>query len=156
MTVRLFTFVVMFSRTLTTAEHLLERGAAHAESLGLDREAALDWRLIEDMNPLRFQVRVVCNFARQWPARVAGLPVPEAIDDSLDLAGFKAALADGRAYLAELTEEQFEGRDDAPLTFQIVEGMEPTLPSGRWMTSFATTEADVERFAAGVEAIVDP
>lgn len=26
----------------------------------------------------------------------------------------------------------------------------------RWMTSFATTEADVERFAAGVEAIVDP
>lgn len=32
------------------------------------------------------------------------------------------------------------------------------LPAGqvRWMTSFATTETDIDRFAAGVEAIVSP
>lgn len=139
MTVRLFTFVEMFSRTLVTADHLLDRGATHAEDLGQDREAALDWRLIETMHPLRFQIMVVCNFARQWPARAAGLPVPESIDDTLDLAGFKAALAEGRAFLAGLSEDQFEGRDEVPITFRIGEGMEPTLPAERWITSFATT-----------------
>lgn len=139
MTVRLFTFVDMFTRVLGTAEHLLAKGVEHAEGLGVSGQDMLDWRLIEDMQPLRFQLMVVCNFAQQWPARVAGLPVPEAIDDQLDVAGFKAALAASQAFLAELRAEQFEGRDAVPLTFMIGTGMEPTLPCGQWLTVFATT-----------------
>ena len=139
MSVCAFTFVDMFSRPLATADHLLLRGAQHAEAQGLDGEAALDWRLIDDMHPLRFQVMVVCNFAQQWPARVAGLPVPDAVSDQLDLAGLRAAIADARAFLARLTPEQFEGRDAAPLTFPIGPGMEPTLEAGRWLSVFAAT-----------------
>lgn len=139
MTISLFTFVDLFSRHLATTEHLLAKGAAHAEAQGLSAEDALDWRLIDDMNPLRFQLMVVCNFAQQWPARVAGLPVPEAVSEQLDLAGFKAAIAASRAFLAGLTAEQFAGRDTVPLSFQIAPGMEPTLESGRWLSVFATT-----------------
>ncbi|HEX7758782.1 MAG TPA: DUF1993 domain-containing protein [Caulobacteraceae bacterium] len=139
MTVRLFTFIDMFSRVVGTAEHLLAKGAEHAEGLGVSGEEMLDWRLIEDMQPLRFQLMVVCNFTRQWPARVAGLAVPEAVDDQLDVAGFKTALAASRAFLAGLTAEQFEGRDEVPLTFMIGTGMEPTLPCGQWLTVFVTT-----------------
>jgi len=91
------------------------------------------------MQPLRFQLMVVCNFAQAWPARVAGLPVPAEISDSLDVAGFQAAIAEAKAWLAVLTAEQFAGRDDVPLTFMIGTGMEPTLPSGQWLTVFATT-----------------
>lgn len=138
MTVDLFTFVDLFARTVTTADHLLAKGAAHAEALG-GGEDVLDWRLIGDMHPLRFQLMVVCNFAQQWPARVAGLPVPEAVGDSLDVAGLKAALAQARAFLAGLKAEQFAGRDTVPLTFAIGPGMEPTLESGRWLTVFAAT-----------------
>ena len=139
MPVSLFTFVDLNSRAVGTAEHLLEKGVAFAKAQGGNGEDCLDWRLIEDMAPLRFQLMVVANFTRLWPARVAGLPLPAEVDDQLDVAGFKAALADAKAYLAGLTAAQFEGRDDVPLTVTIGNGMSPTLPSGQWLTVFATT-----------------
>jgi hypothetical protein len=139
MAVSLFTFVDLFSRQLGTLDHLLTKGAEFARSHGQPEESFLDWRLIDDMNPLRFQAMVVCNFSRQWPARAAGLPVPADISAELDLAGFRAAIAEAKAYLASLTPEQFAGRDDVPLTVPIGPGMEPTLPSGQWLTVFGAT-----------------
>jgi hypothetical protein len=139
MAVSLFTFVDLYIRALGTADRLLSRGVERAASLGVDERAMLDWRLIEDMQPLRFQFMVVCNFAQQWPARVAGLPVPGTIDDQRNVAGFRAAIAEAAAFLASLRPDQFEGRDDVPLTFAIGPGMEPTLPAGRWLSVFATT-----------------
>jgi hypothetical protein len=139
MPVNLFTFVGLYSRVLDTASHLLTKGADHAKAAGGSEEDILDWRLIDDMAPLRFQLMVVCNFTRQWPARVAGLPVPDAIADDLSLADFRTAIADAKAYLAALTPEQFAGRDDIPLTYTLGTGMEPTLPSAQWLTVFATT-----------------
>jgi hypothetical protein len=65
--------------------------------------------------------------------------VPEAIDEQRDIAGFKAALAASRTYLAGLTAEQFEGRDEVPLAYALGNGMEPTLPSGQWLSVFAAT-----------------
>ncbi len=99
----------------------------------------LDWRLIDDMQPLRFQAMVVCNFAQQWPARVAGLPEPADVSADLDLAGFRLAIAEAKAYLAGLKPEQLAGRDQVPLALVIGTGMEPTLPSGQWLSVFATT-----------------
>ena len=132
MTVSLFSFVRMFDQQLVTAGHLLDKGEAAAG------EEFLDWRLVEDMHPLRFQVRILVNFARNWPARVIGQEPPAEIGDDLDLAGFRAALADARALLAALTPEQFTGRDDVPLTVTLGTGLAPTLPSGQWLTGFAT------------------
>ena len=140
MAVSLYTFVDLYSRALDTAAHILDKGAAHASAIGVDEAEMLDWRLIDDMQPLRFQLMVVCNFSRQWPARVAGLPVPADIGSDLDLAGFRAAITQAKTYLAGFTPEQFEGRDDAPLTVSIGSGqMEPTLAAGRWLTVFSTT-----------------
>ncbi|MDP3869085.1 DUF1993 domain-containing protein [Phenylobacterium sp.] len=139
MAVSLFTYVQQYAHALETASHILVKGAEHAAANGVGEAEMLDWRLVEDMSPLRFQVMVVCNFARQWPARAAGLPVPADITDDLDLAGFQAAIAQAKAYLADLKPEQFAGRDDVPLTIAIGPGMEPTLPAGRWLAIFATT-----------------
>jgi hypothetical protein len=139
MTVNLYTFIDLYSRQLTTAAHLLAKGAEHAKATGVSESEMLDWRLIEDMQPLRFQITVLCNFTRAWPARVAGLEVPPDVAADLDLAGFMAAISEAKAYLASLTPEQFAGRDDVPLTVTIGTGMEPTLPSGQWLTVFATT-----------------
>lgn len=138
MTVCLFTFVELYSKGLGTLENLLTKGAAFAASQGVSEGDMLDWRLIDDMHPLRFQANVVLNFARQWPARAAGLPVPADVPENLDLAGYKAAIADAKAYLAGLKAEQFEGRDQVPITFNLGQ-FEPTLPAGQWLSSFATT-----------------
>ena len=139
MTVDLYTFIGLYRRALDTAAHLLAKGAAHAQVAGEPEEVFLDWRLIEDMQPFRFQIMVVCNFTRQWPARVAGLPLPESIADDLNLAGFQSAIADAKAYLAGLTAAQFESRDEVPLTVTIGGDMTPTLPAAQWLTVFSTT-----------------
>lgn len=139
MTVSLFTFIDLFDRQAATAASLLAKGVAHCRAAGISEQEMLGWRLIDDMAPLGFQLMVICNFTRLWPARVAGLPLPAEVGADLDVAGFRTALADARAYLAALTPEQFAGRDEVPLTVTIGTGMSPTLPSAQWLTVFATT-----------------
>ena len=139
MTIGLYSFVGMYTRVLDTAAHLLTKGVEHAAASGVPEADMLDWRLIDDMAPLRFQLMVVCNFPPQWLSRAAGLPVPEDVSADLDVAGFKAAIAKSKAYLAALTPEQFAGRDDVPLTVTLGNGLSPTLPAGQWVSVFATT-----------------
>ena len=103
MPVSLFTFIDLYRRILATTAHILTKGVEHAARTGVSERDMLDWRLADDMQPLRFQIMVVCNFARQWPARVAGLPVPDDVDDQLDVAGFHAAIDASRSFLATLT-----------------------------------------------------
>ena len=138
MSVDLYTFVDLYTRIVDTAAHILAKGADHAREKGVGETEMLDWRLIDDMYPLRFQLMVVCNFPRLWPARVAGLPLPAEIGADLDLAGFQAALAEARRYLAALPPDVFAGREEIPLTVDIGQ-IEPTLPAARWLTGFATT-----------------
>lgn len=138
MAVNLFTFVDLYAKGLATLEHVLDKGAELAKSKGATPDQMLEWRLIEDMNPLRFQAFVVINFSKRWTARAAGVEVPAEIAPDLDYAGIKAAIGEARAYLAGFTAEQFAGRDDVPHT-ENLGGMSPTLPLGQWLTGFATT-----------------
>jgi hypothetical protein len=138
-TTSLYTFVDLFARSVVAAKHLLAKGAAHAAGLGVTEQEMLSWRLAEDMHPLGFQLMVVANFTRTWSARVAGLEPPAGITLDLDVAGFSAGLDAALAYLRALTPEQFEGRDDIPLTFEIMPGMAPTFPAAQWLSVFAAT-----------------
>lgn len=135
----LYTFVDLFARAVITTRHLLEKGAAHAAAQGVTEQEMLGWRLADDMHPLGFQLMVVANFTRTWSARVAGLEPPAGIAADLDVAGFAAGLDAALAYLRALTPEQFAGRDQVPLTFEILPGMAPTLPAAQWLTVFAAT-----------------
>ncbi len=138
MNVNLYAFVGMYSRGLDTIAHLLARGSEHAAAIGVSEEEMLDWRLAEDMFPLRRQAQIVRGFAQRWPARAAGLPLPEALGEAPTLPELRSAIAEAKDYLASLTPDQFEGRDAAPLTLDIGP-MEPTMPIGQWITGFATT-----------------
>lgn len=139
MTITLFSFVDLFGRQLDTVAHLLTKASAFAAEHGIAERAMLDWRLAEDMQPLSFQVMVVITFAQSWPARAAGLPIPDPVGGGRDVAGYQAAIATTRAWLATLTPEQFAGRDQEPVTFRITDTMAPTLPAARWISGFATT-----------------
>jgi len=139
MPITMFSFVDLYGRTLGSLARLLDKGAAFASEQGLDPESILDWRLIVDMHPLRFQAEVVISFARQWTARAAGLPVPERLADTVSLDDLRAAIATAQADLAGLTPEQFAGRDDEPMTIRITDTMEPTMPTSQWLSVFATT-----------------
>ena len=139
MAVSVYTFVDNFRRCLDNAAGLLRKGAAFAAERGVSEAEMLDWRLIEDMKPLGFQIMVVINFAQQWPARAAGVAVPEAVAEDLSVAGFLAEIAKAKAFLATLTPEQLTEREDAPVSYEIMPGMAPTLPASQWLAVFATT-----------------
>lgn len=139
MTISMFSFVGLYDRVLGSLAHLLDKGADFATAQGSDPGSILDWRLVDDMHPLRFQAAVVINFSRQWTARAAGLPVTEGLAEGLTLDDLRAAITAAKADLAAMTPEQFARRDDTPLTIQITDMMEPTLPTGQWLSVFATT-----------------
>lgn len=139
MAVNLYSFVGMYTRVLDVADHILDKGVEHAASTGVSEADMLQWRLIDDMNPLGFQLMIVCNFTRAWLARAAGLPEPTNIESDLDLAGFRAAIADAKAFLGGMTAAQLAGRDDAEVTVTLGNDMKPTLPVEQWLTGFATT-----------------
>jgi hypothetical protein len=139
MPVTLHTYVDLYDRTLTALAHLLDKGEAFAAAHDIATDDMLDWRLIDDMHPLRFQAGVVINFTRSWTARVVGQEAPANIDPASDLAGLRAGITDARAHLAALTPADFEGRDDVPLTVKITDTIEPTFPAGHWLTVFAST-----------------
>ena len=137
MPIALFSFIDLFDRALASAQQILGKGVEHAKATGVSEAEMLEWRLIDDMNPLPFQLQVMVNFARQWPARVAGLAVPPEIANPSDSAGWQAALAEARTHLAALKPEQFAGRDDVPLTHTLGTEMTLTLPAGQWLAVFA-------------------
>jgi hypothetical protein len=136
--VELFSFVGLYSQGLETLANILTKGAEHAITTGVPEGDLLSWRLAEDMFPLRRQAQIVCDFAKQWPARAAGLAVPPSLNGESTLSDLEAAIVDAKAYLRELRPEQFEGRDDLPFTLDLGE-LKPTLPTGQWVSGFATT-----------------
>lgn len=135
----LFTYVDTYIRILAAADHLLTKGLEAAGLRGVGEQEMLDWRLIDDMHSLRFQIMVICNFSQQWPARAIGIPLPDPIGDQLDVAGLRLAIAASRAFLASLQEVQFAGRDDAVIRYAVSPELEADLPVARWMSVFATT-----------------
>ncbi|MEW5686442.1 MAG: DUF1993 domain-containing protein [Pseudomonadota bacterium] len=134
----LITFIDLYSKGLATLDNLLTKGAAFAKAQGVSEADMFEWRLIDDMHPLRFQANVALNFARQWPARVLGVEIPPDAAGDLDVAGYKAAIAEAKAYLAAIKAEQLDARADAPVSFNLGQ-FEPTFPASQWLTGFATT-----------------
>ena len=138
MTVNFHSFVDMYSRVLEVAAHILAKGDEFAKARGVTDAQLLDWRLVDDMNPLSFQLTLVCDFSRQWLARAAGIDVPAGVSGCNTVADFQREIAAASAYVQAITPAQFAGRDDAPLTVTIGNGMSPTLPASQWITGFAT------------------
>lgn len=135
----LFAFVDLYRRQLAIARHLLHKGAEHAASLGVSEADLFGWRLADDMHPLSFQLSTVITFTQQWPARAAGLPVPDRVAPEPSVAAFDAAIAAADRFLATLDPAGFAANEDQPLRVQLNETIAPTLPTGRWLSDFATT-----------------
>jgi hypothetical protein len=134
----LYSFVGLYSQGLDTLANLLKKGVEHANAIGASETEMLGWRLAEDMFPLRRQAQIVCSFAQQWPARAAGVSIPPALEGESRVSDLLDAIAAAKAYLKELNPEQFEGRDEVPLTLDIGE-LKPSLPTAQWVGGFATT-----------------
>jgi hypothetical protein len=136
--VDLASVVLGWDRILGSAEHLLLKVEELASGGAVRTGEILSWRLAPDMFPLRDQLRFVANLVQQWAARASGEKVPEELSGEFDIAELRSGLAGARQYLSGLSPARFSGRDSIELTVSLG-SIEPTMPIGRWVIGFATT-----------------
>jgi len=113
--------VPMLTRGLQVLLHILDKGISYATEHKLPVDDLVNWRLVEDMKPLSFQIQVATNTTKFMLARVlkrSDLPVWA--DDESTVAQLKARVQQTIDLLAAVKKEEFEGR----------EGQECILPSG--------------------------
>jgi hypothetical protein len=129
--------VRVFERGLVGLAAVLRKGVAHSGALAVSEDEIIGARLYPDMFPLRRQVQIVCDFARQAPSRVLGLEVPAALDRMMDHAELQAQIAAAREFLASLAPSAFEGRDEQAVTFPVGDAS-MTQSAARYLLGFAT------------------
>ncbi|MEO0373649.1 MAG: DUF1993 domain-containing protein [Cyanobacteria bacterium P01_A01_bin.17] len=99
-------------RALNNLIGILEKGAAHAESKGIDASVLVNTRLFPDMFPLAKQVQIASDVARRGAARLAGAEAPAMEDNE---ATFPELIARSRKtieYLETFTPEQIDGSEE--------------------------------------------
>jgi hypothetical protein len=139
MRVNLYTASVgVFGRGLNGLSATLRRGTDYAAANGIGEKDLLGASLHPTMYPLYRQAQTVCDLAGQGAARIAGLPVPEALTGEPDTSELQAQIAATRAFLASLTPAQIEGRDDTTVTFPIGADPPVTYPAAQYLLGFVT------------------
>ena len=100
-------FIPIYIHALKNTAHILAKGAAYTNANGIPETEVLNWRLAPDMNPLIFQVRNVCNIAKNLIVIVAGNPLPTSVDNEASFAELQTRIAGTIELLEETTREQF-------------------------------------------------
>ena len=79
----------VFSNMLGNLSHFLDKAQAHAEARKFDPQVLVDDRLAPDMLPLRKQVQIACDAAKNGLARLSGVEAPKFEDNEATLAELK-------------------------------------------------------------------
>ena len=101
--------VVQFSKMLQNLQHILNKGAAFAESKKIDVSVLLNARLAPDQFHLIRQVQIACDTAKLGAARLTDKvdSAPKHADDETSFEQVQQRISDTMAYLASFTEADF-------------------------------------------------
>ncbi|MBX3016885.1 MAG: DUF1993 domain-containing protein [Bdellovibrionaceae bacterium] len=103
--------IPQYLRTLTAAEAILKKAAAHADMKKFDVQVLLNDRLAPDMLPLGKQIQIASDAAKISAGFLTGTTPPKFEDNEVTFAEFQARLAKTKEYLSTLKREQFEGAE---------------------------------------------
>jgi len=128
--------VPAFTRGLRALSAIFDKAVAHAASQGIDPEAWLSLRLIDDMNPLTKQVQSATDSAKLCIARLSGVAAPVHDDTEKTIADLQKRIADTLAYIASVPRTAIDGQEakEVILTFP---GGEMKFLGQPYVTSFA-------------------
>ena len=142
-----------FLQTVGAVEGFLAKGLAWCGEKGVDPEAIVETRLIEDMAPFRFQVLQVCHHSLGAIEGVkAGLFSPTRDMDLIDYAGLQRRVVEAREGLAALQPSEIDPLEGKEVVFQMRDMRMPFSAKG-FLLSFslpnlhfhATTAYDILR-----------
>jgi uncharacterized protein len=107
-----------------------------AQGRKFEEQVLLDARLFPDMFPLRRQIQIACDFAKNGSARAAGLEPPAMPDEEASFDELFARIAATRAFLKTLDAGQFEGREDVEVSFPMGPNERGSLPAGAYVARY--------------------
>lgn len=128
--------VTPFSRGLRALSAILDKAVAHAAATGVDADAWLSLRLIDDMNPLIKQIQTTCDSPKLCVARLSGIAAPVHDDSEKTIAELQVRIAETLAYLQSVPRETIDGQEarEVILTFP---GGEMKFEGQPYVTGFA-------------------
>ena len=96
---------------IRTCRHLLQKAVEHSEANSLNKAEIPQWRLVEDMLPLIFQIQSVCNGPKKMFERLGMSGMPYAADDETTIEQLFARLDVAEKMVAELAVAQKSAMD---------------------------------------------
>jgi hypothetical protein len=99
-------------RGLNALSHVLDLAKAHAAAKNIPIDELVEWRLIDDMNPLSFQVQYVCIVAINFLRIAAHLDIPAVEDNEKTFADLEARVASTKALLTGIDRASIDGNED--------------------------------------------
>lgn len=123
-------------RALNNLTAVLEKGAAHAETKGIDPAVLVNSRLYPDMFPLDKQIQIASDVSRKGIARLAGEEAPAVEDTETTLSELIDRLKQSVAYLETFSAAQIDGTEEKEITIPIGKGQSMTLPGWPYLSFF--------------------
>lgn len=106
-------------RGLRNLAHVLGRGRAHADAIGLPHAELLDARFFPDMLPLVAQVQRASDGPRFFAMRVAQVDNPPMSDSEASFDELQARINATLAFLGNVPPSRFEGREEAEIVLPV-------------------------------------
>lgn len=128
---------VLFTRTLTALDAILDKAAAHAEGKKVEPDALLTARLYPNMFTFTKQVQLATDFAKGSVSRLAGADIPKYADEEKTFPELKARIAKTLAYIKTIKPEQIDAAADKDITFPAGPDKTLTLPGSQYLFAVA-------------------
>ena len=109
-------------RSLTNLSAILAKGEAWAAEKGVDPADLLATRLIEDMQPVPYQVQRACDSAKSIPVRIGGVENKVFPDEEQSFADLQARIAGVIAFLRHVPRTAIEGQEKKAVTLDLPDG----------------------------------
>jgi uncharacterized protein len=143
-----------FLRAFASLDHVLAKAEAHAKEKGVDANAILKARLIDDMYTLIEQVQRASDTAKMTAVRLAGVENEKMADTEQTFADLHARIAKTVAFLKTVPREAFDKHANATIEMKMGSGTVQFSPLD-YVVQFglpnfyfhATTAYDIIRFS---------
>jgi hypothetical protein len=129
--------VPIYKAMLSNLDHILDKGAAHAEAKKFDPVALLQYRLAPDMLTFTRQIQIACDTAKNGIARISGVEAPKFEDNEASFPELKARIQKTLDFLATVPRDSVDGTEEKEITF----------PIGREKTRTMTGEAYLKHWS---------
>jgi uncharacterized protein len=115
----------LFTSMLSNLMHMLDKADQFVVAKKIDPTALTGYRLAPDMLPFNRQIMIACDAAKNGVARMAGVTAPKFDDTETSFADLKARVQKTLDFLATVSPEQLNGREDQDVVWPI--GQDKTM-----------------------------